>query len=935
MKYLLSREKISDLIILAGLFFVFSTPILCQSQILAKKEYNHLSWLGFINKLEQNNDIKFYYDKETIPDFNIIIENDSSSLREILINNLKSFNIFVSIDDSGNVFLTKKLAVKTDLPPNFFQIPKQDQQMVIKDQLEQSGDKKFLKTTDEYIAQTFVIGTRGRGNNKTEAIISGHIKNSESGDPIIGATIILSDLGTGVATDDQGFFTLKINKGKHNLTINSVNTIEKKIEVEVFSDGNLDLLLDTKVFFLQDVLVSAQAYNKVSGTQMGIEKTPIIMVKKIPLVFGEHDILKIAMLLPGVQSVGEGSAGFNVRGSPTDQNIFYINNTPIYNTSHVAGFFSAFNSDALDEFSLYKNNIPIKYGGRLASVFDIKSKWGSMKKTTASGGLGIITGRILVEGPIKKDQSSFLVAVRSTYSDWILSMVNDEKINQSKVKFADVITNFTFQLNKNNQLNIFSYYSNDEMNLASKTEYDYQNHGASIIWKHFHKNKYNFELSLIHSGYDFNEENSEITSFAYKHLSKIKHTEISSSLNINFQENHKLNFGVNSILYQINKGNPMPLSPESQFKPLTLGDEKGLESGIFISDEWEISPEFIVNGGLRFNLYSYLGPQKLYNYIEGVPKSEYTVRDSLFFDKNEFIKTYSGLDFRLAASYKFNDDLSIKFAYNRLHQYLYMLSNTIAIAPNYKWKLTDYHSKPLIGDQFSVGLFSNLWGNNYELSIETYYKKNQNLVEIKNGASLFLNEFTERSTTQGKLDAYGVEFMIKKKLGELTGWINYTYSNSTMLVKSKFLEDQVNFGKPYPSNYDKPNALNLVVNYDISKRLNMSANMVYSTGRPITYPSTIYFENGVEYLNYSNRNAYRIPDYLRLDLSLTLEGNFRKQKLAHGSWNLSVYNVLGRKNAYSVYFTNKNGVINGYKFSVFGTPIISLTYNFKLGNYEN
>lgn len=934
MNYFLKKKKTAELVLFLGLILI-STPIFSQSRIMITKEYDGLCWLCFIDKVEQNNNIRFYFDQEMIPDFNVSIVYDSILLERLLIDHLKPYNVLVSIDHAGNIFLTKEVSIITSLPTDFFQLPKPDPAFITADTSKLVNDKTFLQTTTEFFAQTLIVGTREKGVDKKKATISGFIKNSETGSPIFGATIVRKDLGTGVAANENGFYKLDIDKGKHILSINSVSTIEKKIEVEVLSDGNLDIFLNDKVNMLEDVIISAQKYGKVRGPEMGIERIPMIAVKKVPLVFGEQDILKIALLLPGVQSVGEGSSGFNVRGSPIDQNIFYINKAPIYNTSHVAGFFSAFNSDAISEFSLYKNYIPINYGGRLSSVFDIRTKQGSMDKTKVNGGIGLITGSILAEGPIKNDTSSFLIAARSTYSNWILSMLNDLEIGRSKIKFTDVITNLSFNPNARNQLNIFSYFSNDDLNLATNSKYDYQNYAASAIWKHYFKRNQNLELSLVHSTYAFNEENSEILSYAYKHLNKISHSEIIANFNINPHENHKLILGINSVLYHINRGNPAPLTDESRFMPITLGTEKGIESGIFISDEWVVSPKLTINGGFRYNRYTYLGPQKVFEYLEGFPKSENTIKDTLFFENNEAIKTHQDLDFRFGANYLVNNNLSLKVAYNRLHQYMYMLSNTVAIAPNYKWKLTDYNTEPMTGDQFSLGMYSHFPAFRIELSIEAYYKKVQNLVELKNGASLFLNEFIERSTLQGKLDAYGLEIMIKKPYGSITGWINYTYSSSSVLIDSDIKENKINFGLPYPSNYDKPHALNLVLNRDFSKRFSMSANFVYATGRPITYPVSLYYLNGVKYLNYSRRNENRIPDYTRLDVSFNLEGNLKKHKIAHGYWSFSIYNLLGRKNAYSIYFTKVDDKIKGYKFSVFGSQIYSITYNFKLGNYDN
>lgn len=540
-----------------------------------------------------------------------------------------------------------------------------------------------------------------------------------------------------------------------------------------------------------------------------------------------------------------------------------------------------------------------------------------------------------MEGPLKKEKSSFLIGVRSTYSDWILNFVKDPIIKNSNAQFGDVVANFSFQLNENNRLNIFGYASTDMMDLYTQSKYDYQNFGGSVVWKHFFKNQNSFDLSFAQSTYKFNEENSQLEVASYSHHNQLGHSELKAVFNILPFENHSVQFGINTTLYNIDKGIYSPLSGASFIEYTDLGKEKGMENALFISDEWKINDKLTFSGGLRYNLFTYLGEQDVNIYQENMPFVEENLIDVLHFKNWQPVKTYGGLDFRLAMNYLINDKLSIKAAYNRLHQFIYMLNNTIAVSPNYKWKLSDYNTKPIVGDQISVGLYSNLWNNRYEFSVETYYKLSKNVVEIKDGANLFFNKNTEQATLQGNLNAYGVEIMLKKNSGTLSGWINYTYSNTSVLVNSAFAENRINYGEPYPSNYDKPHAFNLVANYDFIRRFSISGNVVYSTGRPITYPTSIYYLGGTPTLSYSARNAYRIPDYFRVDISLNLEGNLLKRKLGHGTWALSVYNVLGRKNAFSVYFEENDGLIKAYKLSIFGAPIVSLSYNFKLGNYAS
>jgi len=930
MAYNLIRTSIIYLVF--GFFISLNSPAFSQQQIQLPESYSNLTWNDFVVKMEQDFSLRFFYLPEDIPKLLISFDSDSISLMQLLNDHFNPHNIFVSIDRTGNVFLIKDIALQTSLPEDFFQylIPEEEEEGSV------AGiSRDFLKTTERYIAKTITVGSRKKGVNKSTATISGYATNAKTGEVVISATIFDKSSGKGTVTDVNGFFSMTLNKGEHILTVSSVNIKEEHIKVDLLSDGELNLVLEDKIVLLSDVVIKADINNKVIGTQMGLEKITAKSIKKIPLVFGEKDIFKVALLLPGVQSLGEGSSGFNVRGSPTDQNVFYINHVPIYNTSHVAGFFSAFNSDAIDEFSLFKSNIPVHYGGRISSVFEIKSKQGSNEKYTASGGISPITGRFIVEGPLKKEKSSFLIGVRSTYSDWILNFVKDPEIKNSKARFADIVTNFSLQLKNNNQLNVFSYFSYDKMDLASQTKYDYQNLGGSVVWKHYFRMKNSFEISLAHSRYQFSEENSQFEIASYIHSNQLDHTEIKAISYIRPNEKHTINFGVNSILYQINRGQYDPLTQESLIETTDMGNEKGIETGFFVGDEWKVLPQMTIEGGIRYNLFTYLGAQEVFEYEEGFPKKPESIVDTLYFDNFEAVKTYGGLDVRLAANYMVSDRLSLKIAYNRLHQYIYMLTNTIAISPNYKWKLCDYNTEPIIGEQFSLGMFTNILNGRMVFSLETYYKKSQNVVEVKDGADLFLNEHVERSTLQGDLDAYGFEIMLQKPFGDLNGWVNYTYSHSSVLVNSIFKENQINFGEPYPSNFDKPHAFNFVASYAFSRRVSISGNVVYSTGRPITYPTSVYYQNDIPTLNYSSRNAYRIPDYFRVDMALSIEGSLLKRKPGHGSWTFSVYNILGRNNVYSVYFIQEDDTIKAYKLSIFGVPIFSISYNIKLGNYAS
>ncbi len=902
---------------------------------MLNQKYNNLVWTDFVEKIESNFEVRFYYDPDSMPDINILVKSSPAYLKNVLAKNFGPYDLKISFDNNGNIFLTKGQALITSLPEIFFEFNFEETEET--DTLEPTTkqENNFLKTSDAYVARSLIVGTKKEGIHSSRAEISGYVYSLKDSLPIIGATVYMPDLETGAATNDKGFYTLTVPKGKNTMNFRSIGFEEKKYKVEVLSGGHLDIYLPGSVFLIDEVEISAQSHHNVRGVQMGFEKLTIKDIKEIPVVLGEKDIIKVAVLLPGVQQVGEGSAGFNVRGSPADQNLFRLGNIPIYNTSHLFGFFSAFNPDAISDFTLYKSNIPAKYGGRLSSIFAITPKQGNNQKFSARGGISPITARILVEGPAIKDKLNYTVGLRSTYSDWVLQFVTDPDVKNSKANFGDAIINLSYQIDNKNQLKLLSYYSFDNISLASKVDNNYSNAGVSMSWFHTFNASHEFNLSLAYGKYNFGEDNYEYNLAAYSLDYQLEHYEADLDFSLTTYNKHTITYGINSVLYKIDNGNQLPLNEASQIIPLDLGKQKGTELAVYLGDEWKVFPNLTVYGGLRYNYYAYLGANTVFNYKENYPKKPENIIDTLVFSNNQIIQDYSGLDLRLAATYLINPDLSVKLSYNNLHQYIFMLSNTVALSPTDKWQLCNNNIEPMTGNQFSLGLYSNLVNPAFEVSVEGYYKNVHNLVEYKDGANLVVNEHPEMDVLQGELDSYGIELMVKKPFGKLNGWVNYTYSSATVVVDNKISGEQNNFGQPYPANYDKPHSFNLVASFKASKRLRFSGNVVYSTGRPITYPTAIYYQDGQKILNYSLRNEYRIPDYFRIDLALTIEGNLKRNKFLHGSWIISVYNLTGRKNAYSVYFKSENGEINGYKLSIFGAPIFSVTYDFKLGNYDN
>ncbi|MDP4687411.1 MAG: TonB-dependent receptor [Salibacteraceae bacterium] len=901
--------------ILFSCFWLIS--MLGNAQTLVHKADNGFSLQDFSAK----NELLFLFENEDYKGVKLIVINDSTPLLEALNQSLKAIEAHAFFKEPNYVLITKN-KIESNLPVELFET----QENVVIEPKEKASN--YLKTNRQVGIKTVVIGNKKDGAYQSTVNITGNVKNRISGEPIFGVTIYIDETKGGTITDFDGNYSLKLPKGTYHISTKSLEYEELKYILKVYSDGQLDFTLNSKVYDLGEVIVRADAVANVERPAMGLEKLTTKTLKTIPKVMGETDIVKVALLLPGVQSVGEGTGGFNVRGAPADQNIFYLNQIPVYNTSHLMGFFSSFTPNAIGEFSLYKSSFPANYGGRLSSVFDIQTKEGRKDGFMLRGGISPITTDALVEGSLNKKKLTYLLGIRTTYSDWVLNLINVPAFENSSGKFRDGILQLNYDLNKNNQLKFTSYYSYDRINLNGLTDFNYQNLGGSLSWKKIIKNKHQFELSTVSSNYQYNEQNT-VTDFQdYDLRYALNHHEAKANLTLRPNHKHTILIGANTVLYQLDLGELNPIGNESVIQSLDFGAEKGLESGIYINEEWKLNGRISLNGGVRLNSYQYLGPQTTFTYQDGAERSIDNITDTTFYGANKVIASYFNPDVRFSAKFAIDEFFSLKGSVNQVHQYINMLSNTVALAPNAKWKLADHHVKPMQGWQYSVGAFKNLKQNKYELSLELYYKKVTQLVEFKDGANLVVSTLPETELLQGELNAYGGELMLKKSSGKLTGWINYTYARSLVQVQG------INYGEIYPANYDKPHALNVVANYKFSRRINVSSNMVFASGRPITYPTAVFYQTDFPNTFYSTRNEFRIPNYLRFDASMSYEGNLKKDKPIHGIWNVSVYNLLGRNNAFTVYALQEGSSINGYQLSIFGSPIVSVAYQFKLGSYE-
>ncbi len=911
------------------LLFLFSaqTGFSQFEEIIINSEYSGLSWDEFIEKAETDYSIRIYYDNDSLKSINI---NDSSFLKKetlTLDNFLKGFNCKVSRYGSS-IFITENDILKIKLPGKFNKVKTYGFEKE-----EYHYDSKYLDSQKEYISNVSIVGIKGKDTKKT-ATFKGMVMTEDDQTPLYGVVLRIRETGQKKTTDQNGNYSFVLKKGAYTLEVIGAEIETTIYEIHLNSSGILDLFPERTYVSLEEVTIYSEKFHNIKSMIIGFEEISISKSVDIPSSLGENDVIKAGLLLPGVQTIGEGNAGINVRGAPADQNMFYLNGLPLYNTSHFLGFFSSFNSLAIKSLNIYKSSIPIQYGNNLSSVFDIKVKEGLKNKYSASFNLSPIAISLLAEGPIIKDKSSFLISMRSTYSNWILSLIDDSDINESQASFKDFILNYSSKINDNNTIKLIGYYSNDNIELAGRNKYNYEVKGINLSWDKNLLNKHRINSNLIYSNYEFTESNIESILYSYKLPYKLDHFGINSKLNLNY-EKHDINIGTDNILYMIDQGSIEPAESISLILPIDFYKENAVLLSVFASDSWKVSDHFSLMAAIRLNSYHYLGERSINIYEDDLVYSPLNIIDTVYYKNFEQITSYTHPDIRITANYRINDDLSVKAGYSYMYQYLFMMTNTISASPTNKFKLVDQYMDPIKGQQANLGFYSNFNKNTYIFSLEAYYKKIDNYKDYKDGANIIFSEVPEFDIVNAKINLYGIEFMLKKNIGKFNGWINYTYSSSIVSPYNDINNLSVNLGKPYPANYDKPHSLNIVSNYKFSRRFSLSANLVYSTGRPLTYPVGLYYQNRTQIPYYTTRNEYRVPDYFRIDMSARFEGTLKRNKIAHGTWIFSIYNLTGRNNAYSVFFKTEDGRINAYKMSIFAIPIFSVSYQIKLGNYAD
>jgi hypothetical protein len=908
----------------------FTTQAQQTTEKTISGDFQRVPFKQFVALLEARSDYHFYFDPQAVDSLYITLLVQDQPVRSVLERAFQNTPYRFAIDDEQRVFVTAGVELDAMLPPRFFRPAGSSDDVATAPRPTEAapttapGRSRYVREA-EY--RVYEIGTGGSGSGK--ATLAGHIRELKSGEPVIGATIYTESPAVGTSTDQFGYYSLTLPVGRHDIKIRGLGIKNTKRQVILRANGKLEIDVEEDITPLKEVVIEAEKDKNVTGMQMGLEKLDIKTMRQVPTAFGETDILRVILTLPGVKSVGEGSTGLNVRGGATDQNLILFNGTTIYNPSHLFGFFSAFNPDILQTVELYKSAIPAKYGGRLSSVLEIKTREGNKKKFSGSGGIGPLTSRLTLEGPIVKDKTAFIVSGRTSYSDWILKRLDNSSFRNSSASFYDVSAHVSSQLNDKNTLYATGYLSADKFRLASDTSYKYVNQNASLKWQHNFSNKLYGVLTGAYSryAYDITSEKNPVNASSLKY--GINQTNAQLDFSYFPNSKHTIDFGVSTLRYDISPGSLTPNGAESLITRDILAREQALESAIYASDRIDLTQRLSVSVGLRYSLFNALGPSDVYRYAPGVSKTESSITDTVRYSSGKVLATYHGPEYRVSARYAVSDNSSVKASYNRTRQYIHQLTNTASVSPADIWKLSDANIRPQIADQYSVGYYRNFKSNTIETSVETYYKSLRDFVDYKSGATLILNHHIETDIVNAEGKAYGVEVMVKKLTGKINGWVSYTYSRSLVQVNTGTTAEQINGGRYYPSNFDKPHDVTLIGNYRFSRRFSTSLNFNYSTGRPITLPLAKYYVANSLRVYYSDRNAYRVPDYYRADLAVNIEGNHKVKKLAHSSWTVGVYNLTGRRNPYSIYFKSENGQIKGYKLSIFGQPIPTITYNFK------
>lgn len=877
-------------------------------------EQKVLKFEQFTQILQSEHQISVFYMDKWVEDIVIDKTFKDKSLEEIFQEILSPYSINFIVRDN-TVILTKSIELSNEFG---LQTNKKDIAEQLAPNKEKTSNGSNFHKEQEYIIHN--IGTSAGQKNVT---LYGYVNHLESELPLSGVEVFLPNLKKGVTTSKTGYYEISIKPGHYTVIFKHLGLRETSRKMNLRGHGQLDVKMLNEVREIREVNITA-AQNRIKSVSMGVEKIEMEDIKNLPSALGEPDIIKSATMLAGVESAGEGTIGFNVRGGSADQNLILIDNAPIYYPAHFFGFFAAFNNDMIENAQLYKASIPSEFGGRISSVYDIHTKTKISPKFNGKVGISPITTKTYFELPLIKDKLSFSNSFRFTYSDWILNLIDSEELNNSKAGFQDLHGKLLYKPDRNNKISLSYYYSNDDFQLHSDSTYNFKNLIGSVNWQHRFSDNKKIISNAYMSNYSYELETDEIALNAFTLKHKVSEIGGKSQLIIESDLISKINIGTEAKKYNIDPGKLTKSSDKSIIENFELDSEKGVELALFGGLKFRPLSRLTTEIGLRYSLFGNLGDRMQSIYQNNKPETKNVIDSVATIGLNNI---YHGPEYRINLSYELSGNSSLKMSYNRSRQNIHLLTNTTAISPVDTWRLTSKYLKPQIGDQYSVGFYKQLFNNKVEFSLETYYKKIKDAKDYKDAAQLYLkrNIETEVINVDGK--SYGLEFMARKKTGRFNGIISYSYSRSFFKTDNKKGPFSINDGEYYRAPFDKPHNLKTMFTYKLSRRLILSSNSVFNMGKPATYPIAQYHLQGTPISYYSKRNAYRIPNYFRTDLSLQVIGNLKKDKTFHSSVTLGIYNLTGRKNTYSVYFRSTNNGNLGYKLSIFGQAIPMISYN--------
>ncbi|SRX76079.1 TonB-dependent receptor [Aequorivita antarctica] len=762
--------------------------------------------------------------------------------------------------------------------------------------------------------------------------ISGTISEADSGETLFGVNVIIPSLQTGTVTNQYGYYSITLPKGDYEIYYSSIGFATQKIEISLSENIKKDLALATDTESLDEVIIETDVEKlNIRSSQMSTNTLSTGTIKKIPVVLGEVDVIKAITLLPGVTSAGEGASGFNVRGGAADQNLILLDEATLYNSSHLFGFFSVFNPDAIKDLTLYKGGIPARYGGRISSVLDIYQKDGNKREYHASGGIGLVASRLLLEGPIKKDTASFLVGGRSSYAHLFLPLFDNDNV----AYFYDLNAKVSYNLNKNNRLFLSGYFGRDVFEISDSFANSFGNTTLNLRWNHLYSDKLFSNLSLIYSDYYYG---LELKFVEFDFDSGIRNFNLKYDFTHYISNNVDLRYGINSIYYKFNPGDVTPTTEDSGINPFKLTDKYAWENAVYLEAEIDFSDKISVQAGLRLSTFNRLGQDELFLYENDNPivynpsldiYQKAKPIDTISFSRSETIKSFAHLEPRFSISYLLTDDSSLKASYNRMAQYIHLISNTTSPTPFDIYAPSGKYIEPQLADQVAFGYFRNF--KNYSLEVETFYKEVKNRLDYIDDADLIANDAVEQILLNGEARAYGLEVLFRKNTGKFQGWLAYTLSKSEQRTPGRTpIESGINNGEWYNSPWDKTHDISITGQYELSQKWSFGANLIFQTGTPTTYPEGQYEYNGVVVPVYEARNSSRLSAFHRLDLSATWTPKPESKKRWKGEWVFSIYNVYNRKNAASISFRENTdiGQNEAVQLSIFGI-IPSVTYNFK------